>query len=140
MVYFVDTNIFLRTLVKEDEKSFKECYLFLNLIKGNKIKVFTSSLVLAEIDWVLESFYKFGKSEVIKALNSILKLKGLKIIDRTNVQLALEIFQNKNIKFIDALIVSNSQIFQKKVIVVSYDRDFDKIGVKRKEPKEILRA
>jgi len=139
MVYFIDTNIFLRTLIKEDEKSFKDCYFVLNLIKENKIKAFTSTLILAEIDWVLESFYKFEKSEVVRALKSILKLKGLRIIDKMNLKFALELFETKNIKFIDALIGSNPQIFQKKAIVISYDKDFDKISIKRKEPKEIIK-
>jgi len=139
MIYFVDTNIFLRTLVKEDEKSFRECYLFLDLIKKRKISAFTFSLVVAEIDWVLESFYKFDRSEVIRTLDSILRLRGLKIIDRVNPKLALKIFRDKNVKFIDTLIASNPAIFQKKVIVVSYDKDFDKIGVKRMEPARLIK-
>ena len=138
MVYFVDTNIFLRTLVKEDEKSFRECYSFLDLIKKRKILAFTSSLVVAEIDWVLESFYKFDRLEVIRALGSILRLKGLKIIDKFNLKLALKIFKEKNVKFIDALIASNPAIFRKEVIVISYDKDFDKIGLKRIEPKKLF--
>lgn len=139
MIYFIDSNIFLRTLIKEDEKSFKECYQFLNLVQENKIKAFTSSLILAEINWVLESFYKFKKSEIIKALKSILNLKGLKIVDKTKPILAVEIFQNFNVKFIDALIASNLQIFKKQAIVISYDKDFDKMKIIRKKPKEIIK-
>ena len=139
MIYFIDSNIFLRTLIKEDEKSFKECYQFLNLVQENKIKAFTSSLILAEINWVLESFYKFKKSEIIKALKSILNLKGLKIVDKTKPILAVEIFQNFNVKFIDALIASNPQIFKKQAIVISYDKDFDKMKIIRKKPKEIIK-
>ena len=107
---------------------------------GKKVKAFTSSLILAEINWVLESFYKFKKSEIIKALKSILNLKGLKIIDKANPMLAIEIFQNFNVKFIDALIASNSQLFKKEAVVLSYDKDFDKIKIIRKEPKEIIKT
>ena len=139
MIYFIDSNIFLRTLIKEDEKSFKECYQFLNLVQENKIKAFTSSLILAEINWVLESFYKFKKSEIIKALKSILNLKGLKIVNKTKPILAVEIFQNFNVKFIDALIASNLQIFKKQAIVISYDKDFDKMKIICKKPKEIIK-
>jgi len=137
MVYFIDTNIFLRVLVKENEETFKECSKILNLVRQNKISVFTSSLVLSEIEWVLESFYNFEKQKVITALESIINLKALKVVDKFNPRLALEIFQKKNVKFVDALIASNPAIFQKKVIIVSYDKDFDKISIKRAEPKEI---
>ena len=92
---------------------------------------------MSEIDWVLESFYKFPKERVIEGLSSILKLKNLKIKDEFNSHLALEIYEKFPIKFIDALIASNLQIFQKKAIIVSYDRDFDRIGLKRVEPKAI---
>jgi len=136
MDYFIDTNIFLRALVKENEKTFKECYQFLKLVEERRLRALTSSLVLAEIEWVLGSFYKFEKTKVVQALGSVLSLKGLQIIDAINPRLALEIFREKNVKFIDALIASDPRIFKKEVIVVSYDRDFDKIGVLRKEPKE----
>ena len=136
MDYFIDTNIFLRALVKENEKTFKECYQFLKLVEERRLRALTSSLVLAEIEWVLGSFYKFEKTKVVQALGSVLSLKGLQIIDAINPRLALEIFREKNVKFIDALIASDPRIFKKEVIVVSYDRDFDKIGVLRKKPKE----
>jgi predicted nucleic-acid-binding protein len=139
MSYFIDANIFLRVLIKEDEKNYRDCFQLLSLVSERKIEAFTSSLVFAEIDWVIEGFYEFGKKEAIKSLESILKLKGLKITNTLRMSLALELYKNHNIKFIDALIASNPQIFQKKMIVVSYDKDFDKLKIKRLEPKEVLK-
>lgn len=139
MSYFVDSNIFLRVLIKEDEKTFKECFLFLNLIRQNKIKAFTSPLVLAEIDWILERLYKLTKQEAIKKLESILRLKGLKIINKASIFLSIELYKRYNIKFIDALIASDPRIFRKEMIIISYDKDFDKLKIKRLEPKEVLR-
>lgn len=138
MLYFIDTNIFLRVLVKENEEVFKDCQKFLNLISQNKIKAFTSTIIFSEIDWVLESFYKFPKEKVIGGLNSILKLKNLKIKDSFNPNLAIEIYEKFSVKFIDALIASNLRIFNKEAVIVSYDKDFDKIGVKRMEPSKII--
>jgi predicted nucleic-acid-binding protein len=137
MIYFIDSDIFLRVLIKE--KKFEECYKILDLVRKNKIKAITSSLVLAEIDWVLEGFYKFEKMEVIEGLKSILKLRGLKIFDKINPSLAIELYQSYNIKFIDALIASNPKIFKKEIAIISYDKDFDKIGVIRKEPKDLIK-
>jgi len=137
MSYFIDTNIFLRILVKEDKKTFKECYHFLKSVDAKKIKAITSSLVLAEIDWVLESFYKFKKAEVIKCLKSILKLKGLKMIDNIDISSAVEFYRKYNVKFIDALIASNPEIYRGNIILISYDKDFDKIeGLVRKTPEK----
>ncbi len=138
MLYFIDTNIFLRVLNKEDEKSFNECFKLLKLIKESKIKIFTSDLVLAEIAFTLISFYKFKKIDVIESLKSVVNLTGLKIINKADMKIALEFYEKYNIKFIDAVIASNSLILQKKMKIISYDNDFDKIGTVRIEPIKLL--
>jgi predicted nucleic acid-binding protein len=134
--YFVDSNIFLRVLLRDDERSFNDCLKFLNKIKKGEANAFTSNLVLTEINWILLRIYKLQKSEIIEGLVSILSLKNLKIRDKFQPQLAIKIYNNFPVKFIDALIASNPKIYKKEAIVVSYDKDFDKIGVKRMEPKD----
>jgi predicted nucleic acid-binding protein len=136
--YFVDTNVFLRTLLRDEEKTFKDCLKFLNRIKTGKIKAFTSHLILGEVNWTLLRFYKFPKERIIEGLVSVLKLKNLKIMDKFDSIIAIEIYKNFPVKFIDALIASNPQIAKKEVVIVSYDRDFDKIGVRRIEPRKLL--
>jgi len=137
--YFIDTNIFLRVIIEEDKKTFKECFQTLEKIKSGEINAFTSSLVLAEVNWVLSKFYKFSKNKTCLALKSILNLKGLKIIDKHNPLLAVSIYEKSNVKFIDSLIASNFLINGNKsnIIILSYDKDFDKIGIKRKSPSNL---
>jgi len=137
--YFVDTNIFLRVLLKDEEKTFKDCLLFLEEIKNGRIKAITSNLVLAEINWTLLKFYEFSKEDIIKGLNSISSLKYLKFVDDFNPILAIKFYKDHSVKFIDALIASNREIFNKEMAIVSYDRDFDKLGDWRVEPKEIIK-
>ncbi len=135
--YFIDTNVFLRVLIKEDKKTFLECKKLFERIKKGEIQAYTSSLVLAEIHWVLNSFYKLQKKEILKALASILNLRHLKITEKVDPALALRLYSNFKVKFIDCLIASNPEIFSKKTTIISYDKDFDKLGVKRKTPSQI---
>jgi predicted nucleic-acid-binding protein len=137
--YFIDSNIFLRPIVKDDSRKVKECEGLFEKIKLGEIKAFTSNLILAEIVWTGYRFYQIRKQELVKTLKGILGFKNLKIKDNFNPDLAIEIYSKLPVKFIDALIASNPSIFQKKIIVISYDKDFDKIGVKRIEPKEIIK-
>lgn len=134
---FIDTNIFLRTLIEEDKKSFKDCFQLLQNIKTNKLRGVTSSVILSEVAWTLFSYYKFSKPEVVKALRSIINLRGLSIIDKFQHEIALSLYEKNNVKFIDALIASNPDIFNKKWVIISYDNDFDKINIKRMEPNQI---
>ena len=55
---FIDTNYFLRFLLKDNEKQFIEVKkLFEKAILG-EIDLYTSLIVIFEIYWVLSSFYK----------------------------------------------------------------------------------
>lgn len=136
--YFLDTNIFLRTLIREDEISFQECCRLLKAVKLNRIKAITANIVLAEIVWTLSSYYHFPKKEVVRAAKSIANLRGLKIIDDYDLSVALGIFESKNVRYIDCLIASIRKIQAKNWIIISYDQDFDKLNVLKKEPKEVL--
>lgn len=135
MIYFIDTNIFLRTLIKENKDSFNHCYSFLKAVKTNKIKAVTASIVLAEIVWTLSSFYKLPKKQVVEAIRSIVNLRGLKVVNKYNHLLAIDLYERRAVKYIDAVIASIDKIQAKKWTVVSYDTDFDRLGVIRKEPK-----
>ena len=137
MIYFIDSNIFLRVMIKENPRSFNDCYSFLQAVKQNKIDAITNSLVLAEINWTLSSFYKISKQEIIERIKGILQLRGLKIIDSFDHLLGLKLYENHSIKYIDSLIASNKDIFAKKICIISYDADFDKLKLLRKEPHEV---
>lgn len=134
--FFIDTNIFLRVLVKENQTDFDNCVRFLRLISGEKIQAFTSTVVLLEINFVLASFYKFEKPKIYQALQSIIDLPDLKFIDDFNRREAIELYAKTGIKFTDCLLAS--LIKDPNFFIISYDHDFDKLGVKRLEPKEIL--
>lgn len=137
MQYFIDTNIFLRTLIKEDEKSFNDCYLLLEAVKENRISGTTSNTVLAEIVWTLSSYYQFPKDKVCQALRGIINLRGLKLIEQYQPLVALSLYEAKTVKYIDAVIASIPKIQNKKMVVISFDKDFDKMDVLRKEPAEL---
>lgn len=136
---FLDTNIFLRVIVKEDEKSFRECTELLTLVKSGERRAYTSTLVLAEVNWVLNSFYKFPKSEVVLALSGILSLKNLTIDDKYDTLTAISLYERHSVKFIDALLSTHHLVFRKEVPMVSYDKDFSALPVNWLRPEEVLR-
>jgi len=137
--FFLDSNIFLRPIVKDDEIKLNECKDLFNEVNGNRLAAVTSNFILAEIVWVCQKFYGLDKGTVMGALKRILSYKGIKVLDGSNPVLAVDIYERYNIKFIDALIASHPKIQSKEMIVISYDKDFDKLGVIRKEPGEIVK-
>ncbi len=134
MIYFIDSNIFLRVLIQEDIQSFKICSNLLRQIESKKISVVTSDIVLAEIVWVLSSYYKRPRDEIVESIEMINNM-GMKTVNAFDRSIAIRLYGKYSVKYIDALIASIGPIYRKKWTIISYDKDFDKLGVRRKEPE-----
>lgn len=126
-MWLIDTNVFLRVLVREDETCFLESKALLERVKQGEIKALSCGIVLAELVWVLGSVYGLGKKEVVEKVNGVLLLPGLKIVDGYDYRWALEQYQNKRVKYIDACIASIPGVRRGEVTVVTYDKDFGKL-------------
>ena len=135
--YFIDSNILLRVIARDSEKSFRECFDFLQKVESGKINAVTSNIVLAEVVWVLDSFYEMNKTKIAEALERMKGSRFFKLIDNYDFDLALSFYSRYGIKYVDAIIASNRDVQSKKWVIVSYDKDFDKLGVIRKEPSQI---
>jgi len=131
---FVDTNVFLRFLTKDDPATFERCRdLFRKGIEGEVILV-TSGMVIAELIWTLLSYYKVPKAEVVEKMAVIIGTKSIDIPDRDIIVESLILFGRKNVDYIDAY---NTMFMKRHRLeeIYSYDRDFEEIeSVKRLEP------
>lgn len=136
--YFIDTNIFLRVIVKDNPRKVQDCERFFEQLALGKIQAVTSNLVLAELVWTGLSFYKLTKFQVINIIAGIIGIKGLTINDDGDIFTALDFYKNNSVKFVDALIASHQSLRNGKAAIVSYDTDFDKLGLKRIEPSALI--
>lgn len=131
---FVDTNIFLRFLLADNRRQSPRCQKLFAAAGKGKIKLITSEIVIAEIAWVLSSFYQETRPGVAEKLREILLFKGLEIPNRDVLTLAVQKFESQNIDFIDAFIYALLIKYRVKKIY-SYDQDFDKLTeIQRLEP------
>lgn len=130
---FIDTNIFLRYLTKDDPLKYDKCReIFKRAIEGNA-ELATSGIVIAELIWTLLSYYKVQKDDVIEKISIIVNTDNLYIPDKDVITDALVLFGRKNIDYIDAY----TAVFMKRYgfeEIYSYDKDFDTVeGIKRVE-------
>ncbi len=99
---FVDTNVFLRFLTNDDPAKAKRAEtLFRDATRG-KIQLATSLLVIAEIIWTLESFYKLEKSDIAAKVEKILNTPNLECPETPLLFMALDLYVHANIDFVDA--------------------------------------
>lgn len=137
MKYYLDTNVFLRFLIADDTMAHESCQELFRLIEARRIKAVTSPLVFAEIVWVLGSFYKFPRLKISDAL-AILARSPISFDNRCDLLSAIEAYASHPVKFIDALIASHPLLRQGKSVLISYDKDFDRLNIKRMEPQEVI--
>ena len=131
---FVDTNLFLRYLTKDNLVKYDRCReVFKKAVEG-KVSLLTSEMVIAELIWTLLSYYKVPKAEVIEKVSIIISTPNLHLVDKTIIADSLVLYSQKNIDFIDAY----NALFMKfhgLEKIYSYDEDFDAIdGIEREEP------
>jgi len=71
---FVDTNYFLRFLLKDIGKQHQKAKKLFEKAASGEIKLFTSMIVFFEIYWVLFSFYKRRRLKFLLKAISIWKI------------------------------------------------------------------
>jgi len=130
---FVDTNVFLRFFVADVEDLYEKAKDLFEKAEKGEIKLVTSEMVIAEIIWVLDSYYGFLKEEVKDVIKSLLHTKGLKVMNANLIEEAIERYKDDNMEFIDAY---NGCLMKKR----GYKRvaTFDKRHFKRLEGIEVV--
>jgi predicted nucleic-acid-binding protein len=124
---FVDTNIFIRYLTNDVPEKADECERIFKKAVNREERLYTTEMVIAEIVWVLESYYELPKEKVQDKVEKILNTPNLTCPNRDLILTALTLYTEMNIDFIDAynaLILKNEDIIE----AYSYDKHYDRIS------------
>lgn len=131
---FADANVILRFLVGDPPRLAKRARSLFEAVERGDVRLFIDELVLAEVAWVLRSFYHFDAARIAAVLQTLVAHEGLEVIDRASLLEALTYFADRNVDFVDALLAVRldrrgvSEIY-------SFDADFDRLpGVTRLVP------
>jgi len=113
----LDTNYILRFLIKDDETMYK---IARDTIKNNEC--FIDNEVLAEVVFVLLKVYNISKQDIRISLEKFLSLSNIILNSKQTILKALEIFDEKNLDFVDAILCAKS----KKYKVKTFDKKLNK--------------
>lgn len=138
-LYLIDSNVFLRGIIQDDKRAGQDCMSLFRAIAEGTCEVYIPTLVFAEIQFVLKSFYGFEKPKMVEALASVMAIQNLQIYDDCSMLTALELFSKYTIKFFDCLLASSKRVQEGEAGVLSYDHEFDKLGIRRVEPDDLLK-
>ena len=133
---FVDTNIFIRHLTRDDPEKAQACYQLFLSAQRNEVALTTSEAVIAEVVYVLssEQLYNLSREQIRALLYPLLTLRGFKLSGREVYLRALDVYASSDLDFEDAIAVAHMERHQLSEIY-SYDRHFDQMsGLTRLEP------
>ena len=123
---YADTNLFIRFFTGDSDNQSQESKKFLNQVSRGKYELFICDLIIAEIIYVLESIYHLDRNAVVEKILAIAEIDNAVIENRSIILKALDLYEEKNIDFIDAYLASHS-VKNNCDTVFTFDKDFKKI-------------
>ena len=135
---FLDTNVILRYLTRDDEAKAEACYRLFQRVREGKEELVACEAIVTEVVYVLSSPrapYRLNHREIRDRLLPILTLRSLRIPQKQVYIRALDVYAaSPALDFEDALAVAHMER-QRLTEIVSYDKDFDLVaGLQRVEP------
>lgn len=131
----IDTNLLVRYLTGDDSQKAKTVDNLLSKAEKGELKIFIPSIVIAELVWVLESFYQMYSSEIAELVEAVLYTPGIEVTEKSIIASALKLYRTKNIDLIDAWIIEFAKDREIKTIYTFDKKHFmDVSGIETKSP------
>ena len=100
----LDTNVLVRYITQDDPRQSKMAERAIEKAVTGGAKVLIQPIVLCELIWVLESAYRYGKSEIIAMIEQVMRTVQFEIAEKDVIWKALEDFSGGSADFSDYLI------------------------------------
>ncbi len=130
MSAFVDTNILVRHLTGDPPQQAARATKFL----AEADELLLPDLVVAEVVYVLESFYEVPRPEVAELVRAVIAFPAVVVLDPAMLLRALEVYEVDRLDFAEAYLVAQAERSGVGA-VASFDRAIDRVAtVRRLEP------
>jgi len=127
---FVDTNVLIRHLTGDPPEMASRATRYLETAD----ELLLPDLILAEVAYVLESFYETPRAQVATTLRAVLAFPAIRVVDADLLQRAVEVYEVHRLDFADAFLVASAERTGVGTIA-SFDRTIDRVTtVRREEP------
>lgn len=129
---WVDANVLLRFLTGDPPELARRTTGLLKSAERDGTPLRVHPVVVAEIVWVLKSFYAHSKEEISGVLVPFLEHPALRVERGETVIRALETMTSANVDFADALLAETAR--SRGEGVASFDKDFRKLDIEWRGP------
>lgn len=122
MTAFVDTNVLIRHLTGDPPDHARRATAFL----ADADELLLPDLIVAEVVYVLESFYEVAADEVAGLVRSVIAYPPIRTLDPALLLRSLEVYETHPIDFAEAYLVASAEASGIPDII-SFDRSVDRV-------------
>ena len=133
MIALLDTNVLIRFLTSDKTERFRGVYTLFESLERGELQVELKLIVLFQVVFVLKSFYSVPIKDIASVMLDILKYKGIIVKEKKIVRRTLTLWHDNRLDIVDCYLIACLE-GDRQNILYSYDRDFDKFEINRKEP------
>jgi predicted nucleic-acid-binding protein len=127
---FVDTNVLIRHLTGDPPSQAARATRFL----AETDELLLADLIVAEVVYVLESFYEVGRARVAELVRAIIAFDAVRVVDEELLLRAVEVYEIERLDFAEAYLVASAERSGVDT-VASFDRSIDRVRtIRRIEP------
>jgi predicted nucleic acid-binding protein len=127
---FVDTNVLVRHLTGDPPEQAARATRLL----AEAEQLLLADLIVAEVVYVLESFYEVPRPRVAELVRAIIAFPAIGVADESLLLRVLEVYEVHRLDFADAYLVAQAEAAGVDA-VVSFDKAIERVTtVRRVEP------
>jgi predicted nucleic acid-binding protein len=125
---FVDTNVIIRYMTQDEPTMAEAARQLFEQVDAGTATITTCEAVITEVVHILSSkaLYNVSHDEIKKHLRNFLRMKGLKIVNKSVYLRALDIYATTNLNFVDALGIEHTR-HGKLTILWTFDEGMHKV-------------
>lgn len=131
---YIDANVILRYLLNDPVDMAEEAGQLFDAMSEGYVCLWVDDVTLAEVVWVLKSFYKYPVGEITAVLRDFILQDGIIATDKAHILQALGLFETHSVDFADALLATRA-LTSGIPDIFSFDKHFDRLtGIRRLAP------
>lgn len=123
--YYLDTNVFIRFILHDNEELYKQAYQFFLHAKQHEYEVVVLKEILLEIEYILRKIYKESRKDIGMYLVSLITSESIVVEEYPCVRRAINRYTENTIDLVDLFLYEQAHANDAQVF--SFDKDFRKL-------------
>ena len=122
MIAFIDTNVLVRHLTDDPPEQASRATAILE----NAERLILTDVVVAELVYVLESYYERPRRQIAESVRSLLTLSSIAVSNHDLLLRALELYEHLRLDYAEAYLAAAAELTEVGS-VASFDRALDRV-------------